>query len=132
MSEYCVEPKSRKDLRFLANQVREALGLKDALWIPIVRILDVLAEVINDFNYEIVPDEEQQKNVHAETNIRTGHIKIKESVYNRACEGEGRDRMTIAHEIGHYFTLCFCGFNLQRNYEKTKVPPYCDPEWQAK
>lgn len=132
MSEYRVEPKSRKDLRFLANQVRNALGLKDILWIPIVRILDVLSEVIEDFNYEIVPDDKLPKNVHGETDIRTGHIKIKESVYNRACDGEGRDRMTIAHEIGHYFTLCFCEFNLQRNYEKTKVPPYCDPEWQAK
>ena len=35
MSEYCVEPKSRKDLRFLANQVREALGLKTPYGFPL-------------------------------------------------------------------------------------------------
>ena len=50
----------------------------------------------------------------------------------RACDGEGRDRMTIAHEIGHYFTLCFCGFKLHRNFRRQKVKPFYDPEWQAK
>ena len=60
------------------------------------------------------------------------HIRIKESVYNGAAEGNGRDRMTIAHEIGHYFTLCFCGFQFQRNFKKETVPAYRSPEWQAK
>ena len=40
--------------------------------------------------------------------------------------------MTIAHEIGHFFTLCFCGFKLQRNFSKRKVKHFNDPEWQAK
>jgi hypothetical protein len=35
--------------------------------------------------------------------------------------------MTIAHEIGHYFTLCFCGFSLQRNFKRQKVKPFNDP-----
>ena len=68
----------------------------------------------------------------ADTDIRTGHIRIKESVYEGACNGEGRDRMTIAHEIGHYFTLCFCGFRLERNFSGGKIPAFRDPEWQAK
>jgi Zn-dependent peptidase ImmA (M78 family) len=132
LSEYIVEPKSRKDLRFLANKLREYLGLKDMLRIPIDKLLDILEEVLEDFSYEIVPDNELPWNVHAETNIRTGHISIKESVYDRACDGEGRDRMTIAHEIGHFFTLCFCGFSLQRNFSQKRIPPFEDPEWQAK
>ena len=40
--------------------------------------------------------------------------------------------MTIAHEIGHYFTLCFCGFRLERNFSGGKIPAFRDPEWQAK
>lgn len=132
MPEYIVEPKSRKALRQLADMLRNKLGLSGELWIPIVELLDVLAEVFEDFSYEIVPDSDLSPGIHAETDVHTGHITIKESVYERACDGEGRDRMTIAHEIGHYFTLCFCGFKLHRNFRRQKVKPFYDPELQAK
>ena len=97
-----------------------------------VELLDVMTELFDDFNYEVVEDKVLSKKVHADTDIRTGHIRIKESVYEGACNGEGRDRMTIAHEIGHYFTLCFCGFRLERNFSGGKIPAFRDPEWQAK
>lgn len=131
--DYVVEAKSRKNLRDLAYTLRKHLGLENVLYFPIVEVLDVLPEFFDNFSYEIVEDHELPSGTHADTDITTGHIRIKESVYNRACDGEGRDRMTIAHEIGHYFTLCFCGFKLQRNYDPDiKVPPYKSPEWQAK
>lgn len=132
MSEYIVEGKSRNDLRSLAFILRMHLGLENRLWVPVVELLDVLSEFLKGFSYEIVPDSVLPPGTHAETDIRTGHVVIKESVYERACNGEGRDRMTIAHEIGHFFTLCFCGFKLQRNFAKQEVKIYNDPEWQAK
>lgn len=132
MADYVVEPKSRKELRHLANLLRRRLGLEKALWIPIVEILDVLGEVFSDFSFEIVPDRELSPGIHAETNIKNGHITIRESVYERACDGEGRDRMTIAHEIAHFFTVCYCGFRLQRNFSRKAIPAFIDPEWQAK
>ena len=107
-------------MRQLADMLRHELGLNSELWIPIVELLDVLAVIFKDFSYEIVPDSDLPPTIHAETDIHTGHTTIKESVYERACSGEGRDRMTIAHEIGHYFTLCFCGFNLHRNFQQQK------------
>ncbi len=132
MSNYMVEPKSRTDLRRLARIMREYLQLDHVLYFPIVELLDVMTELFDDFNYEIVEDCVLSKKVHADTDIRTGHIRIKESVYEGACRGEGRDRMTIAHEIGHYFTLCFCGFKLTRNFGNARVITFRDPEWQAK
>lgn len=132
MTGYIVEAKSRKDLRDLANTLRDKLGLTKKLYMPIVELLDILTEIFKDFSYEIVDDTELPLIMHADTDVRTGHIRIKESVYERACNGEGRDRMTIAHEIGHYFTLCFCGFRLRRNFTKQKVKNFEDPEWQAK
>ena len=131
--DYLVEGKSRKELRALAYSLREHLGLTEALYFPVVETPDVLEEIIDKFSYEIVEDDELPISVHAETDVVTGHIKIKDSVYNRAAQGEGRDRMTIAHEIGHFFTICVCGFKLQRNFdENAVVPPYRRPEWQAK
>ncbi|MBQ5852314.1 MAG: ImmA/IrrE family metallo-endopeptidase [Lachnospiraceae bacterium] len=131
--EYVVEAKTRKQLRELAHILRRHLGVEDVLYFPIVEALDVLSEVFPNFSYEVVEDTELARGTHADTDVTTGHIRIKESVCNGACEGVGRDRMTIAHEIGHFFTLCFCGFKLQRNYNKDKkIPAYKSPEWQAK
>ena len=131
MIDYTVEPKSRNDLRELAEVFRKTLRLENSLYFPIVQMLDILPEVFSDFSYEIVPDYVLPKQCHAQTDIKTGHITIKESVYDGACSGNGRDRMTIAHEIGHYFMLCVQGFKLQRNFSNA-VPSYKNPEWQAK
>ena len=125
MSEYIVEAKSRADLRRLTCILRKHLHLEEVLYFQIVELLDVMTELFVD-------DSVLSKKVHADTDIRTGHIRIKESVYEGACNGEGRDRMTIAHEIGHYFTLCFCGFRLERNFSGGRIPAFRDPEWQAK
>ncbi len=132
MSEYVVEPKSRWQLRQLANVLRDKLGLHDTLFFPIVELLDLMCELFDGFSYEIVPDSEFPPDIHGDTNILKQHIRIKESVYIGAAQGVGRDRMTIAHEIGHYFTLCFCGFTFQRNFNMQEVPTYQSPEWQAK
>lgn len=132
MPEYMVEGKSREELRKLAVLFREILELKEMLYFPVVEILDILSEVFDDFNYEIVEDDTFPVNIHADTDIRSGTIRIKQSIYEGACIGEGRDRMTIAHEIGHYFMLCRLGFILERNFTNKRIPPFCDPEWQAK
>ncbi|MBR4749725.1 MAG: peptidase [Abditibacteriota bacterium] len=97
-----------------------------------MELLDVLSELFDNFSYEIVPDNALPPETHAETDILTGHITIKESVYERACKGAGQDRMTVAHEIGHFFTICCCGFKMQRIFTNRKVKAYNDPEWQAK
>lgn len=132
MSDYVVEPKSRGQLRNLANAFRDKLGLHDVLYFPIVELLDLMGEFFKDFSYEIVPDTEFPPEIHGDTNILKNHIRIKESIYLGACNGNGRDRMTIAHEVGHYITLCFCGFSFQRNFEQKAVQAYESPEWQAK
>ena len=132
MVEYVVEAKSRRQLRSLASILRKHLGLENERYFPVVELLDVMYEIFPRFSYEIVLDSTFPPNVHADTDVMNHHIRIKESVYNGAAEGNGRDRRTIAHEIGHYFTLCFCGFQFQRNFKKEAVPAYRSPEWQAK
>lgn len=132
MSQYMVEPKSRMEMRDLANAFRKALRLENTIYVPIVELLDVLCLTLEGFNYEIVPDDTFPPNIHADTNIRTGLIRIKQSVYDGAVDGDGCNRMTIAHEIGHFLMLCSFGFQLQRNFDNEEIPAYMDPEWQAK
>lgn len=130
--DYSVEPRSRADLRRLASEIRKTLRLDDQLYFPIVELLDVLEETLDGFSYSIIPDDELPPNKHADTNVYTGEIRIKESVYDGARRGNGRDRMTIAHEFSHFMTLCFLGMKLSRTIGGGKLKAYEDPEWQAK
>lgn len=133
MPEFIVEPKSRREIRELTNILRNNLGLQDRLYFPIVEVIESLPLMLKGFNYEIVDDDEFPEAIHGDTNIQTGLIRIKESVYRGAVLGNGRDRMTLAHELGHFVTLCICGFTLKRNLSMLeKIPAYLSPEWQAK
>ena len=80
MTKYRVEPKSRNDIRIFANMLRRHLRLDNVLYVPVVKLLDVLPEIFDTFSYEIVPEEELPDSTHADTDIITGHIRIKESV----------------------------------------------------
>lgn len=132
MAEYVVEPMSRSEIRTLARLLRTKLNLENEIYFPIVELLDVMCKLFPKFSYEIVEDNALPHNVHADTEVFNHHIRIKESVYEGAIDGNGRDRMTIAHEIGHYFMLCCCGVSFQRNFDPGYVPTFKSPEWQAK
>ena len=58
-------------------------------------------------------------------------IRIREDVYNAACDGNGRARFTVAHEIGHFLLHTPNSISLCRMEEDTKLRPFEDPEWQA-
>ena len=131
-ADYSVEPRSRADLRVLARSIRRVLGCENQLFFPIVELLDVLEEVLDGFSYSIIPDEVFPPSKHADINVYSGEIRIRESVYEGARHGNGRDRMTIAHEFSHYITLCLLGFKLNRVIGNDELHAYEDPEWQAK
>ena len=126
--DYSVEPRSRAYLRRLASEIRKVLQLDNQLYFPIVELLDVFEETLDGFSYLIISDEELPPNKHADTNVYTGEIRIKECVYNGARQGNGRDRMTIAHEFSHYMILCFLGLKLSRTVSGGKIKAYEDPE----
>jgi len=126
------QPCSRDDLRHLAMQIRKLYGLENTLFLPVVPLLEVLHKYFTKFYYQIVEDWELPKDIHAQTDVAKQVIMIKESVYDGACKGNGRDRMTIAHEIGHYFLICVFGLSLKRDFSKKPIRTCEDPEWQAK
>ncbi len=131
--DYIVEAKSRDDLREYAREIRQKIGLDDRLYFPVVKVLEIVfQEIYPQLDIEIVENDDLPKNVHADTDIINEIIRIKEYVYEGACNNNGRDRMTIAHEMAHYLTVCVSGFKIVKNYERKKVPAYNNPEWQAK
>jgi len=113
-------------------EIRRKLGLVNVLYFPVVQFLELMSVIFPKFHFEVVEDYELPSGVHADTDVENHIIRIKRSVYDGACDGNGRDRMTIAHEIGHYLLLCVWGFKFQRNFAGHSIPTYQDPEWQAK
>lgn len=73
--------------------------------------------------------EKLNKNAHAFYRLDKRIIYIRESIFERACQGKGRDRFTIAHEIAHAMLLDEAKINFNRS--SGKLPCYKDPEWQA-
>lgn len=92
------------------------LDLTNELYFPIVEVLEILHKFDEDAHFEIVEADELEENEHAVTDIISKTIKIRSDVYEGACNGVGRDRMTIAHEFAHFITLCVCGFRLARSF----------------
>ena len=70
-------------------------------------------------------------NKHGETYPSKNLIRIREDVYLNAINGSGRDRLTIAHEIGHLLLHDDDNIALCRLEPNEKLKAYEDPEWQA-
>ena len=77
-------------------------------------------------------NEELPTGIHALTDINSKTIFSREDVYEGAFNKMGRDRMTIAHELSHFIMLIICGYSVARSFSEEEIPPYKDPEWQAK
>lgn len=125
---YKAKPLSRRNLESMAEKFREILGLTNALRIDVISILENALPIIDtEFYLDIVPDKELDAHARAYPEDHT--IKIRESIYDGARRGNGRDRFTIVHEIFHFIWHDSEGISLARNPEAVKL--YENPEWQA-
>lgn len=132
MAKFKVESKSRQNLRDLAKEIRQRLGIDDLLYFPADRILDIIHEIDSEAHFESVEENELKKGDFATTDVISKTIKIREDIYDKACEGDPFARMVIVHEFSHFVTINVYGFELAMSAGKRKIKTYEDPEWQAK
>lgn len=96
-------------------------------YFDIIKFMEIVIPAVDpSFNFEYV--NELPENAYAYYDPSENVIRVLSSVYENACNNVGRDRFTIAHEVGHYF-LHRDGFSFART--DGNVPAYRDPEWQA-
>lgn len=129
---FICEPLSRQDFRDYALKIRKKLGVEKEFRFPIIEFFDIIPLLFPKLSCEVVEDSHFSAEIHDDTDILNHTIRIRQSVYDGACNENGRDRMTIMHEIAHYLILCVNGIKSQRNFDKGSIKAYCDPEWQAK
>ena len=130
---YIAQAVSRKDIRNYAKDLRKCLRLENKEYIDIVWLMEnVFPTLFKRYNFsvEYLPKEAMGSN-HGLSDPRSGKIFIREDVYEGACRGVGRDRLTFAHELGHFLLHNGVTIGLARAGEKEEIPIYCDPEWQA-
>lgn len=132
-----VKGRSRNDIERTAKLVRRissVLTKSESLYFPVVEFVERLAVTTDEesgecvLNLDVVPDRDLPGE-YAHYCPKTNTMMVRESVYIGACQGTGRDRFTIAHELGHFF------LGHGRTYAFSRVdgdvPAYADPEWQA-
>lgn len=121
------KPRSRADIRKMANKLRELVGFNDELYFPIVEFVEwILANPDNGIDFEIL-DPDEMMDTYGTTNTGANKMRIRSDVYDGACEGNARDRFTFCHEVGHYFLHQPEAISFARG----AIPRYQDPEWQA-
>lgn len=130
---YKAPPTSRRKIREFAQRLRKILGLENQAYVDIVALMECVFPIIfgdDHFSIEVIEKEKMGLN-HGLTDPKRGKIYIREDVYEGACRGVGRDRLTMAHELGHVLLHKDVVTGLARVGDGEKVPTYCDPEWQA-
>lgn len=125
------EPTSRKKLRLIATKLREKLNLQNEKYFPIMGFLEIIMPKLDvDFHLEIL-SKYIMGNCHGKACPEEKVIYIREDVYEGACDDRGRDRFTIAHEIGHYLLHTPGTVSYARIESGKRIEAYRDPEWQA-
>lgn len=125
-----VKPTSTQKIREIAKIVRGALGSPTG-YIDIQTVLEfVFPTMLDDFEYEII-EKRILGNDHARTYPLHNKIQIREDVYEGLCNGNKRDRFTIAHEIGHLFLHRDESYYARNQTDKSEHKIYEDSEWQA-
>jgi Zn-dependent peptidase ImmA (M78 family) len=132
MFKFKASPLSNALICNLAKQFRKMLGIKDNAPVDILSVLEIAMPLLDtDFNYSVREKEDMEVDAHAYTDHDNSEIVILDEIYDRAVEGRGRDRLTIAHEIGHYLLhnkqMCV----LTRVFAGETIKAFEDPEWQA-
>lgn len=134
MSDYYeANPISTDQIRYIAETARAILNIGIHEEMNLMSVLDLMCFKFKHikFDYEIVLDNDKRFSKHEEahTDITTGKIYIKESVYYDLLTPYSRSNFTVAHEIGHFYLHHIFGFVLPRCTKPDKA--FINPEWQA-
>jgi len=113
-------------------QIRKIIDHENVCRFPVVMFLEFVMPLFFPGFYYVIATKQEMGKKHGDTDVVNRCIRIREDIYYGALEGKGRDRMTIAHEIAHYIIHVVCGVQLSRTFDNISIPPFRDPEWQAK
>ncbi|MDR3351765.1 MAG: ImmA/IrrE family metallo-endopeptidase [Zoogloeaceae bacterium] len=136
--DFVVPPRSKENIYAVASGVRNIFKY-DGTKVPMGMVYEVLPHLGNFFPKKTFPflhgirfevcHQHEMGDDHGQTIPELKLIRLREDVYDGMCQGNGRDRFTGAHELGHLFLHRTAGFSRVAPNSNTKL--YCKSEWQA-
>jgi len=123
-----VPPRSKKDIAANARAMRKFLKLEEQDYFPVSKVYETLGMMFDGADFQVL-EEHEMGDDHGRTYPDSLLIEIRNDVYERACEGEARDRFTLCHELGHL--MMHRGIALSRIDPTSPPKIYCNSEWQA-
>lgn len=119
---------SHSKIEAVTRNIRSMFEIEEA-YLPVTEILEhFLPELLGSKYSFTVQSERIMGNRHGYVDPITGELSLRGDVYDGLCDGNGRDRFTACHEMGHYFLH---RSTLNRAPAVKSIPIYRDPEWQA-
>jgi len=118
---------SRAAIRTYVQQVHEVVKFVQPPF-PVVQFAEGLHTYFPNYTFAVL-DEDELGNNHGLTMPAEKVMLIRRDVYEGACSDGGRDRLTIAHEVGHL--LLHDSIAFARRMPTKQVPAYRSSEWQA-
>ena len=123
-------PMSRKSIRAIVKMVKKKCGMGNVMKIPVCGFFEFIMErLFPGFEWEIVDENEMMEE--GLTLSADNTILIRQDVYIKACNGDGRARFTIMHEIGHFLLHGPQRVALCRLAPGEQLKKFENPEWQA-
>lgn len=127
-SVFRVSPRSTADIAATAMKIRAHLGVEAEPYFNVVGLLeDLLYQEWDQVRFEVC-DYEEMDDAEGHTCPSGTFIALREDVYRDACNGEGRARFTVAHELGH---LVLHTNQPLRRATAGELKAYQSSEWQA-
>ncbi|WP_417788699.1 helix-turn-helix domain-containing protein [Terasakiella pusilla] len=124
-----VKPRSVKQIWKASETVRTVFANPDETAFPITEVLEFKLDKFDpDFCLDVCSVEDMGEDEGMAV-PGLNLIRIREDVYEKAWDGDGRSRFTLAHELGHY--LLHADIGLARSENSHDHPIYRDSEWQA-
>jgi hypothetical protein len=123
-----VPARSKDNISSNAELMRKFLQLEVTGFFPVVDVYEVLDLMYEGARFEVRELHEMGED-HGRTYPDKNVILIREDVYERACNGEPRDRFTMCHELGHL--MMHRGVALSRIDPARPPKIFRNSEWQA-
>jgi hypothetical protein len=135
IEDFKVASRSSKEIEALTLAWRDRLGVPTE-WAPsMLRLLEIeLPKLPKLGQFALVMrSDSEMGDAEAYTEFNPPHIVVRNSVYQLARRGDGRSRMTLAHELGH-LVMHPGAAKLRSDFgrvDTTKLRPFESAEWQA-
>lgn len=127
--DYIVPPRSWAAIGHLTDNIRVQFSLATEPWFPVMDFLErVLDQKMGMVELQLRTKKELS-DYEGLTDPRGQFIILREDVYERAWEYDGRARFTVAHELGHFFL--HTGISMARATSERHVKPFRRSEPQA-